>query len=65
MKFYDLKSRSHVEISESNITKKKMERPTKSGTVQVRYALLGSHDGRTLYQFVKESVYNATKAKEV
>lgn len=63
MKFYDLKTRNHVEVAESNITKKKMVRKTKAGE-QVRYALVGSHDGRVLYKFVNEKTYKDTNAKE-
>jgi len=64
MKFYDLKTRAHVEVAEGNVTKKKMVRKTKTGE-QVRYALMGAHDGRTLYKFVNEATYKATNAKEV
>ena len=63
MKFYNLKTRSHVEVPDSDITKKKMVRTTKSGE-QVRYALTASYGGTTLYKFVNEKVYNETKAKE-
>lgn len=64
MKFYDLKARQHVEVADGNITKKKMVRKTKAGE-QVRYALVGSHDGRQLYKFVSEATYKATDGKEV
>ena len=37
MKFYNLKTRSHVDVPDEDITKKKMVRTTKSGE-QVRYA---------------------------
>ena len=63
MKFYNLKTRSHVEIPDSDITKKKMTRPTKSGE-QVRYALTAKYNGTTLYKFVNEQVYKSTNAKE-
>jgi hypothetical protein len=58
-----LKTRSHVEIPDSDITKKKMTRPTKSGE-QVRYALTAKYNGTTLYKFVNEQVYKSTNAKE-
>ncbi len=63
MKFYNLKTRSHVEVPESNITKKKMTRATKSGQ-QVRYALTADYNGTTLYKFVNEATYKSTDAKE-
>ena len=63
MKFYNLKTRSHVEIPDGDITKKKMTRATKSGQ-QVRYALTAKYEGTTLYKFVNEATYNSTQAKE-
>ena len=63
MQFYDLKTRSHVDVADSNIIKTKMIRKTKNGE-QVRYALKASHDGRFLYKFVNEATFNATNAKE-
>jgi hypothetical protein len=64
VKFYNLKTRSHVDVPETDITKKKMVRATKSGE-QTRYALTASYEGTTLYKFVNEKDYNATDAKEV
>lgn len=63
MQFYNLKTRSHVEIPDSQIKKKKMTRPTKNGE-QTRYALLAEHEGTTLYKFVNEATYNGSSAKE-
>lgn len=63
MEFYDLKSRSKVNVPDSDVTKKKMVRKTKSGE-QVRHALMGSYQGRTLYKFVSEKDYNAANVKE-
>jgi hypothetical protein len=64
MQFYNLKSRSHVEIPDSNIKKKKMIRQTKSGD-QVRYALTATYEGTTLYKFVNEATFTSSKAPEV
>jgi hypothetical protein len=63
MQFYNLKTRSHVEIPESDVRKKKMIRKTKNGE-QVRYALKAEHDGTPLYKFVSEDTYNKSSAKE-
>lgn len=63
MQFYNLKTRSHVEVPESDIRKKKMTRKTKSGQ-QVRYALTANYQGSTLYKFVNEATYKASNAKE-
>lgn len=63
MKFYNLKTRSHVEIPDSDIVKKKLIRATKSGE-QTRYALTATYQGSKLYKFVSEAVYKETNAKE-
>lgn len=63
MKFYNLKTRSHIEVPESEVTKKKMERKTKSGT-QTRYAFSAVHNGDKLFKFVNEAEYKASSAKE-
>ncbi|GMV89265.1 MAG: hypothetical protein AMXMBFR81_21960 [Chthonomonas sp.] len=64
MQFYNLKTRSHVDVPESAIKKTKMVRKTKSGE-QTRYALMAEHGGAKLYKFVNEATYKATKAEEV
>lgn len=63
MQFYNLKTRSHVDIPDSQITKKKMIRKTKSGE-QIRYALQADFEGTKLYKFVNEATYTASNAKE-
>jgi hypothetical protein len=63
MKFYNLKTRSHVEVPESSIQKMKMVRKTKSGE-QVRYAFTATHEGQKLFKFVSEKDYMASKAAE-
>ncbi len=64
MQFYNLKTRSYVEVADADIKKKKMIRKTKSGE-QVRYALTAEHEGTALYKFVNEATYKASNAKEV
>ena len=64
MQFYNLKTRSHVEIPDSDIKKKKMVRQTKSGE-QVRYALTADYQGTQLFKFVNEATYKGSSAKEV
>jgi hypothetical protein len=63
MQFYNLKTRSHVEVPEGDVRKKKMLRKTKTGE-QTRYAMTASYQGSTLYKFVNEATYNASSAKE-
>ncbi len=64
MKFYNLKTRSHVEVPESSVKKQKMVRKTKSGE-QVRYAFTAEFEGAKLFKFVSEKDYKASSAKEV
>lgn len=64
MKFYNLKTRSHVEIPESQITKHKMVRQTKTGE-QTRYAVKATHEGTPLTKFVSQKDYEGlTNVKE-
>lgn len=64
MKFYNLKTRAHVDVPESNVQKQKMVRKTKNGT-QTRYALVANHNGSKLFKFVSEADYKAANCKEV
>jgi hypothetical protein len=64
MQFYNLKTRSHVDIPESDVKKKMMTRKTKTGE-QVRYALTAEYEGTRLYKFVNEATYKSSSAKEV
>ena len=63
MQFYNLKTRSHVDVPDSEVRKMKMVRKTKSGE-QVRYALTATHQGNKLFKFVNEATYKASSAKE-
>jgi predicted carbohydrate-binding protein with CBM5 and CBM33 domain len=63
MQFYNLKTRSHVDVPDDKVRKMKMTRKTKSGE-QVRYALTAEHDGSKLFKFVNEETYNSSKAPE-
>jgi hypothetical protein len=64
MKFYNLKTKAHVDVPESNIQKQKMVRKTKNGT-QTRYALIADYQGSKLFKFVSEKDYKATNCKEI
>jgi len=61
MKFYNLKTRSYVEVEDKDVKKKEMVRKTKNGEL-IRYALVGTHGGQTLYKFVKKADYDALKS---
>jgi len=64
MQFYNLKTRSHVEVPDEDVRKKRMIRQTKSGE-QVRYALTTEYQGTNLYKFVNEATFTSSTAKEV
>ena len=63
MKFYNLKTRSNVEVPDSEVRKMKMVRKTKSGE-QVRYALTATHEGSKLFKFINEATYKSSSAQE-
>lgn len=64
MQFYNLKTRSHVDVPESDVRKTKMVRKTKNGE-QTRYAFKATYEGSTLYKFVNEATFKATDVPEV
>lgn len=64
MQFYNLKTRSHVDVPDGDVQKKKMVRKTKTGD-QVRYAFTATYQGTPLFKFVNEATYKASSAKEV
>ena len=60
MEFYNLKTRSRVDIPESDITKHKMVRATKTGE-QTRYAVKATHEGTPLTKFISQETYDGLK----
>lgn len=64
MQFYNLKTRSHVEIPDGQVKKLKMVRETKSGS-QTRYALTAEYEGTSLYKFVNEATFSSSPAQEI
>ena len=64
MQFYNLKTRSYVDVPEKDIKKTKMKRKTKSGE-QIRYALTASYQGSKLYKFVNKDTFDNTKVEEI
>ncbi|MCC7229863.1 MAG: hypothetical protein IT203_05680 [Fimbriimonadaceae bacterium] len=63
MKFYNLKTRSHVDVPDSEVRKMKMVRKTKSGE-QVRYALTATYQGSKLFKFINEATYKSSTAAD-
>lgn len=64
MQFYNLKTRSHVNVPDGDVRKMKMVRKTKSGE-QVRYALTATYQGSKLFKFVNEKTFTSTNVPEV
>ncbi len=64
MEFYNVRTKSKVDVPDSAMTKKRMIRKTKNGT-QTRYALIADYEGSKLYKFVNEATFNSANVKEV
>ena len=60
MQFYNLKTKSHVDVPDEQVRKAKVSRKTKSGE-QVRYALTADFEGKKLVKFVEEGEYKSSK----
>ncbi len=63
MQFYNLKTRSHVDVPDSDVRKVKMKRQTKTGE-QVRYAMTAVHEGSKLFKFVNEADFTSSTVQE-
>lgn len=57
MKFYNVKTRSEVDVPDGSVKTQKFERKTKTGKMQVRYAVTAEHNGQKLFKFVDEATY--------
>jgi len=64
MKFYNLKTRSHVEVPDKDVKKKRMVRKTKAGE-QTRYAFTATYEGVPLFKFVNEATFKGFDGDEV
>jgi hypothetical protein len=56
--FYNVKTRSKVEVSENNITKRAYSKTTSKG-IQYRYAVQTTVDGTNLTKFVNKETYES------
>lgn len=64
IEFYDVKKRAKVSVSDTDVKKRKYERPTKSGGVQTRYAVRAQVDGTNLTKFVSKDMYDSLNVPE-
>lgn len=62
MKFYNVKTKSFVDVPEDKVNKKKIK--IKNGK-QIRYAFVAEHDGSKLTKFINEETFKSSNAKEV
>lgn len=62
--FYDVKKRQKVDVPVSECWKRKYERTTKDGSVQVRYAVRARVDGTNLTKFVSKADWDALSCPE-
>jgi hypothetical protein len=58
MRFYNVKTRSYVEVAEKDLKKKAYKRTTSKGE-QVRYAVRANVNGTNLTKFISKSVYDS------
>jgi len=59
IEFYNVKKKTKVKIPEEDIEKVKIEKPSKNGSVRVRYALKAvDDDGTKLTRFCSEADFN-------
>lgn len=64
VKFYVLKMRKNVEVSEKECTKMIKEATMKNGAKSKRYMVVSSYEGHKLSKFMSEKDFNALNCKE-
>lgn len=64
IEFYDVKKRAKVSVPTSQVKKKKYEKTTKSGQLQVRYAVRAHVDGTNLTKFVSKDMFDSLSVPE-
>ena len=63
MQFYNVKTRSKVDVPEDQLKKTKYVRNTAKGE-QIRYAVRAHINGSNLTKFVSKAVYDSLKVPE-
>jgi len=64
MKFYNLKTRTHVEVPDDQVKKKKVFIKTKSAE-QVRYQFVADQNGTPLYKLCSQKDWEAFNGEEI
>ena len=65
MEFYNLKTKSKVDVHESHVKKQRFTRETSGGKKQSRFALVAEVDGARLFRFVNQDTFDSTQAPEL
>lgn len=65
MEFYNVKTRSKVNIPDNELKKQKFQRTTSGGKQQTRYAVVAETGGTKLFRFVDEKTYQSLKVPEI
>ena len=58
IQFYNVKTRSKVDVPLSEVTTTTFERTAKNGDVQTRYAARAEQDGMKLVKFIKKELFD-------
>jgi hypothetical protein len=64
VEFYNVKTRTKVQIDDSKVSKTKYSRQAKDGSMQYRYALRAEDNGVKLTKFVSKDAWDAHPGKE-
>lgn len=65
IEFYDVRRREKVGVAETQVKKTSYQRETKSGKVQIRYALVAQHEGSKLTKFVSKDTWDSLNVPTV
>jgi hypothetical protein len=65
MEFYNLKTKSKVNVRDNQVKKQRLTRDTSGGKKQTRYALIAEVDGMRMFRFVNQDTFNSVKAPEL
>jgi len=65
IEFYDVRKREKVGVPEDQVKKTSYERETKSGKIQVRYALVAQLEGSKLTKFVSKDTWDSLNVPTV
>jgi hypothetical protein len=65
MEFYNVKTKSKVNVNENQVKKQRFTRETSGGKKQTRFALVAEVEGTRLFRFVNQDTFESVKAPEL